>query len=339
MLARMRYVTKRINASGQERWYWQRPGQPLTRLPDDPVKRFAEQAKLNASADKRTVTGGVEGSIRWLIAAYKDSDKYRDLSRGTKLYYARYLNDIEELGPGEPFAEIDRKMVVDFLGTYPQAHQRRKAAAVIKNLVGQARYLGLMETDPATDLRLKTTAPRNRIWSREEITSWLRHAEREDAHMVTAFKLLEYTAQRPGDMLAMTWAQYNGSLIRVRQQKTGALLDVPCDPALKAHLDGLVRRSLMIVCYRGRAVPYLRFNERFRRVCHRAGIDAQARDLRRTAMLAMALAGCTVPQIASVSGHSIDSTQRILETYLPRNVELAQAAITRLSEHRAGPKV
>jgi hypothetical protein len=53
----------------------------------------------------------------------------------------------------------------------------------------------------------------------------------------------------------------------------------------------------------------------------------------------MAEAGATVPQIASVSGHSIESTTRILETYLPRNRGLAEIAITRLAEYKKGPKV
>jgi hypothetical protein len=56
-------------------------------------------------------------------------------------------------------------------------------------------------------------------------------------------------------------------------------------------------------------------------------------------MIRMAEAGATVPQIASVSGHAIDHTQRILETYLPRNAELAKAAIARWSEHKTSAKV
>ncbi len=91
-----------------------------------------------------------------------------------------------------------------------------------------------------------------------------------------------------------------------------------------------------IVAFRGRPVKYLRFNERFRRTCERAGVDAQARDLRRTAMLRIAEAGATVPQIASVSGHSIDVTQRILETLLPHNRDLAEIAITRVSPSTNG---
>jgi integrase len=151
-----------------------------------------------------------------------------------------------------------------------------------------------------------------------------------------AFLLLQFTAQRPNDVLRMTWPQYSGSAIRLRQQKTKALLDIPVHPVLRAYLDGLSRSgaSLTIVSYRSRPVPYLRFNERFRRVANRAGLDAQARDLLRTAMIRMAEAGATVRQIASVSGHSIESTQRILETYLPRNRDLAEVAITRLAEYK-----
>jgi integrase len=57
--------------------------------------------------------------------------------------------------------------------------------------------------------------------------------------------------------------------------------------------------------------------------------DVQRRDLRRTGMVQMALAGATVPQIASVSGHSVDRVQTILDTYLPRRGDVALGAVER----------
>jgi len=74
--------------------------------------------------------------------------------------------------------------------------------------------------------------------------------------MATAFLLLQYSAQRPGDVLKMTWPQYSGSAIVLRQEKTGALLDVPANPVLRTHLDGLARSptSLTIITYCGRPV-------------------------------------------------------------------------------------
>lgn len=53
----------------------------------------------------------------------------------------------------------------------------------------------------------------------------------------------------------------------------------------------------------------------------------QRRDLRRTGIVRMAEAGATTPQIAAVSGHSIDYCQKILDTYLPRRSEVALGAI------------
>jgi len=199
-----------------------------------------------------------------------------------------------------------------------------------------ARYYGIVAADEASGLRLRTSRPRERIWSEGESAHWFDAVAGEDPHMVTVSLLLQFTAQRPTDVLRMTWPHYSGSAIRLRQQKTGAPLDIPCRPALRDHLDGLSRKgpSLTIVAYRGRPVEYDTFNRRFRRVAERAGLDAQARDLRRTAMLRMAEAGVTVPQIASVSGHSIEATPRILETYLPRNRDLAEIAIAPLADHQ-----
>ena len=53
----------------------------------------------------------------------------------------------------------------------------------------------------------------------------------------------------------------------------------------------------------------------------------QRRDLRRTGIVRLAEAGATTPQIAAVSGHSIDYCQRIIDTYLPRRTEVAIGGI------------
>jgi hypothetical protein len=336
MHVKLRYVEHRANRAGGERWYWHRRGHKLTRLPDDLAERIAMVERLNGAADAVAPAELARGSIAWVIQRYRDGDEYQALKPGTVKYYKRFLRDIEVLGPALPFASFTRRAVVDFIETYAKAHQRRQAAAVLKNLFGIARYYGIVDTDEAAGLRLKTNRPRDRIWTAEEVARWLDAAAGEDPHMTTAFLSLQYLAQRPGDVLKMTWPQYSGSAIRLRQEKTGTLIDVPTHPVLREHLDGLARpsTSLTVVTYRGRPVKYLRFNERFRRIAERAQVDAQARDLRRTAMVRMAEAGATVPQIASVSGHSIEATQRILETYLPRNRDLAEIAITRLAEYK-----
>ena len=58
------------------------------------------------------------------------------------------------------------------------------------------------------------------------------------------------------------------------------------------------------------------------RVRHR-----QRRDIRRTGIVRLAEAGATTPQIAAISGHSIDYCQKIIDTYLPRRTEVALGGI------------
>lgn len=53
-------------------------------------------------------------------------------------------------------------------------------------------------------------------------------------------------------------------------------------------------------------------------------------DLRDTSVVWMALAGSTVPEIISVTGHTIESATRILKHYLARHPEMADHAIGKM---------
>jgi len=57
-------------------------------------------------------------------------------------------------------------------------------------------------------------------------------------------------------------------------------------------------------------------------------------DLRRTAVVHLARAGCSVPEIAAITGHSVSLAVSILEVYLPRDSEMAAAAIAKLDAWR-----
>src|SRR4051794_9306098 len=89
------------------------------------------------------------------------------------------------------------------------------------------------------------------------------------------------------------------------------------------------RRSMMVVpSPTGLPWAYRNFARSWDVARAKAGIEGvQRRDLRRTAMVRMAEAGATTAQIAAVSGHTIDQTSRILDTYIPRRGEVAAGAI------------
>ena len=326
MQERIRYVTARPSLSNPKRWYWQRPGHPVVRLPDDKVQRIATAERLNREADG-TVNG--EGTVAWVVETYRNSEEYMRLAAGTVKYYKRILADIEKITPHLPFAAaFTRRAVIEFTETYSKG-MRKQVGAVLKNLFNKALYYGYALENNARDLRIRSGGRRQTIFTDKEASAWL-EACGDDTAMRLAFILLQFTVQRPNDVLRMAWAQYDGDVIKLRQQKTRKLVEVPCHSALRAALEAAKpeQSAATIVGNGTRSLSYTRFNERFRKIRDAAGLGhLQARDLRRTAAVKMAEAGATEAQIAAIGGWSIEATRGILETYLPRNVGMAREAI------------
>jgi integrase len=60
--------------------------------------------------------------------------------------------------------------------------------------------------------------------------------------------------------------------------------------------------------------------------------DLHFHDLRGTAVIRLAIAGCTVPEIASITGHSLKDVEQILDAhYLGGRDELAESAVLKLN--------
>lgn len=291
--------------------------------------------ELNSRADGDTKLP--PGSIGWVVKTYRESDEYQALAKGTTKYYKRVLADVETMKASLPFSAFTRRVVIEFVNTYSRG-MRAQVAAVLNNLFNVAMYHGYATENYARALRLKSKKRREQVFTELEAQAWLDHCQ--DAAMRLAFMILRYAVQRPGDVLKMTWAQYNGDTIKLRQQKTGKLLEVPCHLELKAALDEAKKstRHVNIVSEGLKALSYSRFCVRFRRIADGASLEKhQARDLRRTAAVRMAEGGANTIQIAAIAGWSIEYTTNILETYLPRNVEMARAGV--LKWEQSGQKV
>jgi integrase len=143
-----------------------------------------------------------------------------------------------------------------------------------------------------------------------------------------------YTGQRRGDLVSMTWDDYDGRHIRVRQQKTGAELLVPVHPTLKRELDAWKRESkgpFVLLTARGdrwqpgsltHRLAYILAREKLPHI----GIHG----MRKLAAQNLAEAGCTANEIAAVTGHR---TLAMVQLYTAGadQKRLAGTAIGRLS--------
>lgn len=321
----LRYVIAKPNRNGTVRWYWQRKGHKTQKLDSDLVKRIAQARSFNAIADQNEVVP--EGSVRWAIERYKLSSKYTDLSPTTLRIYNRWLKQFDDWWSLRHVRHISRRIVMELRDDQPSASTAMHAIAVLYNVLEVAREYEFVEVNQAARPNITKPKPRKTIWRQDEINKFL--TECDEPGVWLAFMLLLYTAQRPIDVVKMNWNQYDGDLIELTQQKTDKLVAVPCHRNLRAVLAEWPREgAVMCVTPSGRSYSRKRLWQRYTAIAIRCELQhLMLRDLRRTAMVNLGAAGATEREIASVSGHSIESTRRILETYLPTNIEFARNAI------------
>lgn len=345
MWVRMRYVTAKRNKDGTLRWYWERRDFPTKRLPDDQGERLEAATALNERADseKRGDTGPAEpefGTIAWAVEEYHTSAKFTSAAASTRRVYERWMLSLTETVGRQPITALTPKAVFDIIDGIDSKGGRKHCAAVLRRVADVAIRRGLLDRNPAARLDLEGSKRREVLWHQDAIDRFLGACEGANLGKAIAlgFKILLYTAQRPGDVRAMTWQAYNGDCISIRQQKTGKLVEVPCVAVLREALaEARVSRigTVIVAGPNGQCLTETTWIKTFGAIRHKAGLDdLQARDLRRTAVVNLARAGATVPEIASITGHSLHNAQQILEHYLPRDIHMARAAIVKLERDK-----
>ncbi|MFO1154794.1 MAG: tyrosine-type recombinase/integrase [Rhodospirillales bacterium] len=406
----IRYLVSKLRA-GRLLYYWQ-PGRTLRaagfhsrRLADDLETAICEAEALNHRLDDWR--NGIEASpfkpetIPWLIRLYRADERYQRLAASTRRGYDQCLGVIENWSARAghpPVKSLRRKIVRAFYRSMADTPAQANAVMrVLRVLLQLAVDEGFLDENPAKKPGMRSRPPRQGIWSNAQIAAFVAAARKaERPSMALAVLLGAYLGQREGDILRLTWAQYDGTTITLRQSKTGVLLPVPVASQLKAALDealaqlrehdgenadaraanvvalpkakpakptsagdgpagstlgrghgsadgsdlvlfeSAVRQSPVILISESTSRAYKadHFRHEFRRIAKAAGIGLQFLDLRRSAVVHLAEADCTIPQISAITGHQLDRTTRILETYLPRTAPMAKAAIHKLELYR-----
>ncbi len=100
---------------------------------------------------------------------------------------------------------------------------------------------------------------------------------------------------------------------------------------MKATLDAAQRlATVMLTTKTGLPFKKRYFADQWEVTCQAAGIDnLHFHDIRGTTVTMLAEAGCTLPEIVSITGHTLRSAQDILDKYLARTSKLAESAIAK----------
>lgn len=312
-------------------------GRPLQ--PGDPLlmRAFVE-------ATKDRFVDPTENMNR-LVTEYKASTEFTTLSASSQRNYTRYLDQIrDEFGTLTLPAIQDKSIRADFKEWRDGMADRPRTAdfawMVLARVLSVAKDRGRINVNHAQRGGRLYVADRNEaIWTDEKLEALFAVASPEIQAAVT---VALWTGQRKGDLLKAPWSDYDGTHIKVKQGKTGARVKILAGGPLKKLLDSLLRISPVILTNKRDKRPWTAdgFNTSWSKARKKAGItDLTFHDLRGTAVTRLALAGCSVAQIAAITGHSLKDVESILDAhYLGGKTELAEEAIRKLETFQSTKK-
>ena len=277
-----------------------------------------------------------KGTLGGLIRDFTLSPEFAKRAESTQKEYRRMLSKVETKFGTMPIAVLeDPRVRGDFLDWHEEVAKESGAreadnrlAVVSAMLTWAVRRARIFHNHVKGFERLHEVDRSDKLWLLEHIDAFMKVAPIE---MQRALILALHTGQRQGDLRKLAWTNYDGAGISLRQSKGNRRIYVACTQALKTMLDGMDRKAAVILTTRtGRAWQKRYFAEQWEEASKAAGItDLHFHDLRGTAVTMLAEAGCSVPEIASITGHSLKSVYTILERYLSRTRSLAQSAMTK----------
>lgn len=333
-------VTKRLATGEVAVYHYAWRGGP--RLPGQPGSAEFLAALAAAKAD---APAHHKGTLQEVFNAYQTSSDFTGLADATQKGYKRRLPAIEaEFGDMPLKALEDPRVRGEFLDWRDKLAKNspREAdyhLAILALILAWGLDRGRLPANPAARPgRVYRPDRTDNVWQEADVQAFLAKA---GPHLRLPFLLALWTGQRRGDVLRMPWGAYDGASIRLTQSKGKRRVVVPLTAELRAVLDATKRKAAVIcVTSRGTRWTGYGFSASFRKACTAAGIEGLTfHDLRGTAVTRLAAAGCTVPEIATITGHSLKTVEAMLDRhYLSRSVGMAESAIAKLEKHQAGTK-
>ncbi len=322
-------------------YYYAWKGGP--RLPGKPGSAEFMKAYHAAIATSKSKTAG---TMETLIHAYMKSAEFKGLAQRTQEDYTKHINKISAKFSDFPLdGASDKRARGAFLKWRDELattsmRQADYAWSVVNRIFSWGIQRGLVTDNPCARAgKLYRASRSEKVWTDDDEATFLRLAPE---HLHLPLLLALWTGQRQGDLLRLTWGQYDGQTIRLQQQKTGVRVVIPVAEALRTALDPLRAAPSHRILQTSRGTDWTQagFQHSWRIACQNAGIVGLTfHDLRGTAVTRLAIAGATEAEIATLTGHALNDVRAILDShYLSRDPALAERAIEKLEAAAKIPK-
>lgn len=314
-------------------------GPALPGNPGDPEFVAAYNAAI------ATKTRAKAGTLQQELDAFQQSSIWHtQLAPRTKRDYVKVILRIEKKFGHFPLAALADKrtkgLFLDWRDELAKTSPRQADYTwqVLSRILSWSLLRAKIPANPCVKGgRVYSGSRAENVWTMADEAAFFQKAPKQ-FHL--AFMLGVWTGQRQGDLLALQWSQYDGSVIRLKQSKTGVRVMIPVGKPLKAMLDAVEDKSGHVLLTT-RNTPWSEggFSSSWVKARKAAGVvGVTFNDLRGTAVTRLAIAQCTEAEIATITGHTLREVRSILDKhYLSRDPAMAESAIRKLEKSMEFP--
>lgn len=279
---------------------------------------------LLAARARRSVT---EYTVADLARDYQRSPRFATLSANSRRLYVNQIVKIDRIWGRFPVDQLTParvRMALDGEGW--AAGTRNTVIGVLGALYTWGRKHDKTQSWPTKDID-RHRGGEHEPWPVDLLEAGL---QADCAEVRLLVHLLYFTGLRINDALALRWGQI-GSHITVTPTKTARfrkVLEIPVAAELRAELDRTPRTGLRIC----EGITYRRARSLLQGFTLARGVQTVPHGLRKNAVNALLEAGCTVSEVAAITGQTL----QVIEHYAARvnQRKLGNAAILKFEAAR-----
>ncbi|MCR5875110.1 hypothetical protein LRS10_13510 [Phenylobacterium sp. J426] len=307
----------------------------------DEVRRIQQDAKAlyeKLQRERRGIVKEPDRSMKVLVRAWQASDEWKVLKPASVQSYKAYIRNVlalsEAAGHPDPthLSVVDVKAFLSFFNDKPTT--KKHTLKVLRILMNYAIGLGWRTDNPCATVKVKVPTAKALIWEQSDVDAYVAAAKKRGRPSIAVMILMLWEiGQRVTDARSFrAGAEYRDGVFKFAQSKTGAEVEIRVSDALREMLDEQGDGQMFV--FRDESTGKAYTAERLVRVFEPIRDDVVAAGgralkmkwLRHSCVVQLARHDATIPEIASITGHTLASVHNILSHYLPRDTKVAENA-------------
>lgn len=322
------------------------PASVIIENAEDVALRFA-LFKQNLEDPRRIES--IKGTLPNLVVRYKKSEAWGNLSDSFKTTLRQHFDEIKRWShkAGHPhLSKMDTKSINKWLTKFKKTpHRRKELLGALRRLYALAVNEGDVEDNLAAKIELPKINNKNKrklvLWSETDLDKFVKACDARRFYSLGSIATTSIeTTQRLGDTRTMIDKQhYKDGRLNYVQSKTGAIVRLPPTEKLQRRFELYPPGQFIMFPHENTGKVWTKDNlgRTARKILNDIGMKNHVlAELRHSQMNYLFEIGCTENEIASFTGHTIETVKAMMDAHYveTRNEALAEQVVIKINEAR-----